>query len=71
MSTQGKNASQKKRGRPASGRGQTIGVRIHDDLLIALDAWIAAQSDPKPSRPAAIRAFVEAGLHMLGKDRGA
>lgn len=28
---------------------------MHDDLLAPLDAWIAAQPDPKPTRPEAIR----------------
>jgi len=40
---------------------------LRPEVLSTLDDWIAAQPDPKPSRPAAIRAFVEAGLHMLGK----
>lgn len=46
-----------------------ITLRLRPDVLTALDAWIAEQPDPKPSRPAAIRGFVEAGLHMLGKGR--
>lgn len=32
-----------------------ITVRVPPDQLAALDAWISAQSDPKPSRPEAIR----------------
>lgn len=50
------SASAKKRGRPATtGTGQTIGVRMLPELVSPLDAWIAAQPDPKPSRPEAIR----------------
>jgi hypothetical protein len=42
-------------------------VRIPPDQLAALDAWIAKQ--PKSiSRPEAIRAFVAAGLHLMGED---
>lgn len=50
------SASAKKRGRPATtGTGRTIGVRILPELISPLDAWIADQPDPKPSRPEAIR----------------
>ena len=31
-------------------------------LSAALDAWIAAQPEPHPTRPEAIRRLVEAGL---------
>jgi hypothetical protein len=51
----------KKRGRPATGHGQTIGVRCHDDLLASVDAW-AAKEDDEPTRPEAIRRLVELGL---------
>jgi hypothetical protein len=32
------------------------------DLLAELDAWIAQQPDPKPSRPEAIRRLVQLGI---------
>jgi hypothetical protein len=51
----------KKRGRPATGKGEGILVRGHDDFLRPLDAWIARQK-PRPSRPEAIRRLVEIGL---------
>ena len=45
----------KKRGRPkTTGKGLSINVRLHKDLLTALDRWVKAQRDP-PSRPEAIR----------------
>lgn len=44
----------KKLGRPATGRGQTVGVRLHPDQLGKLDAWREAQDD-KPTRPEAVR----------------
>ncbi len=49
-------------GRPATSRRQTIGLRVQPSELAALDAWIGQQQDPKPSRPAAIRAMVRAAL---------
>jgi hypothetical protein len=52
----------KKRGRPVTGRGQTIGVRLQPEMISALDAWIEARPHPKPSRPEAIRTFVAAAL---------
>jgi hypothetical protein len=45
-------------GRPATGRGRTIGVRVHPDLDTALDVWIARQPAPKPSKPEAMRRLV-------------
>lgn len=46
----------KSRGRPkTTGRGTAVVVRCHDEQLTPLDAWIADQPDPKPSRPEAIR----------------
>ena len=46
----------KRRGRPkTTGQGQLIGVRMLPGNLAPLDAWIADQPDPKPSRPEAIR----------------
>ncbi len=42
--------------------GTMIGVRVQDDELAALDAWIAAQPDPKPTRPEALRHFARQAL---------
>jgi hypothetical protein len=58
----------KRRGRPVTtGKGTLIGVRILDDPLAALDAWIARQKEPDLSRPEAIRRLVELGLKAKGK----
>lgn len=57
----------KKRGRPATGRGQTIGVRMLPAQLAALDAWIAKQPK-RVSRPEAIRAMVTASLEIMGDE---
>lgn len=61
------NASTKKRGRPkTTGTGQTIGVRLHEEDLAALDRFAEEQPDPKPSRATALR---EAALCWL-RERG-
>jgi len=51
----------RKRGRPPVG-SLNIGVRIPPDQVVTLDSWIAAQPEPKPTRPEAIRRLVELGL---------
>jgi hypothetical protein len=47
-------------------KGTLIGVRLQPFHLKALDAWIAKQKPP-PTRPEAIRSFVELGLKAKGK----
>jgi hypothetical protein len=59
----------KKAGRPATGKGLGVLVRLQPAHLKALDAWIAKQSKP-PTRPEAIRGMMETVLHILSKDRG-
>jgi len=59
--------TKKKRGRPVTtGKGTLIGVRLLDEQLAALDAWIADQEldlgIPDMSRPEAIRRLIEIGL---------
>jgi hypothetical protein len=59
-----KVSSAKKIGRPKVD-SEAVNVRMSRDMLAELDAFIAKQ--PKPvSRPEAIRAFVAAGLHLMG-----
>src|SRR5690348_8742882 len=53
--------TRKKRGPPATGKGELVGVRIQPNLMQALDRWIAAQQ-PTASRPEAIRRLVEQAL---------
>ena len=50
-------------GRPPTGQGVLVGVRLHPDQLAALDKWIGQQPN-QMSRPEAIRIFVAAGLHQ-------
>ena len=55
----------RKRGRPVTtGRGTLIGVRLLDDPLATLDAWIAKQKETDLTRPEAIRRLVELGLKV-------
>lgn len=44
----------KKIGRPATGTGTPVQVRMSNGLLTELDKWIAEQK-PAPSRPEAVR----------------
>ena len=57
MAQQAKKASQNRRGRPATGRGRTIGVRMLPGLLSALDSYRGDMS-----RPEAVRMLVKQGL---------
>jgi len=59
----------KKLGRPATGKGEGVLVRLQPAQLKALDAWIATQSRPL-TRPEAIRAMMDTILHILSKDLG-
>jgi Arc/MetJ-type ribon-helix-helix transcriptional regulator len=52
----------KKRGPPATGKGEPIVVRMHPPMLAWLDKWIAKQKQPFPSRPEAVRRLVKLGL---------
>jgi hypothetical protein len=45
----------------------TIGVRMLDDRIAVLDAWIKKQNDADLSRPEAIRRLVEIGLAGVKK----
>lgn len=55
-------------GRPAIGQGTPVQVRLRPDQVEKLDAWIERQPDPKPTRPEALRAGMEALIKMGGLD---
>jgi hypothetical protein len=59
----------KKRGRPATGQGTLIGVRVHPSDLAALDKHRSKLED-KPSRPEAIRRIIAEYLGRA-RERGA
>jgi hypothetical protein len=62
------SASAKRKGRPVTtGTGTTIGVRMLNAPLAALDSWIDKQQEPDLSRPEAIRRLVELGLTIKTK----
>ena len=48
-------------GRPETGIGKNVGLRLYPDLEAKIDAWRAKQAD-NPSRPEAIRRLVESAL---------
>jgi hypothetical protein len=54
--------SRKRRGRPKTGIGSAIGLRLYPELDGRLEAWIEAQPEPRPSRPEAIRQLIEHGI---------
>jgi hypothetical protein len=51
-------------GRPATGKGIHVGVRIQPDDLVAIDEWAAANDC---TRAEAIRRLAKLGL-LVGKD---
>lgn len=60
-----RSIKRKRRGRPATGVDQLYGIRIPDNLVLAIDRW--GQENDSPSRSDAIRRLVELGLSFGGK----
>lgn len=60
------NGAIKKRGRPATGPGTSINLRLQASQLAALDNWIAAQPEPV-SRPEGIRIILTNVLNHGGE----
>jgi hypothetical protein len=58
--------AKKKIGRPFVG-STLIGVRVPPAELAALDAWIAALDDPKPTRQEALRMLARHSLKLKVK----
>jgi hypothetical protein len=56
------------RGRPSTGLGKPVGLRLYVELEQKVDAWASRQTD-KPGRPEAIRRLVEMGLANSPDDR--
>jgi hypothetical protein len=62
-------ATKKSRGRPATGQGQQIVTRLHDDLLAPLDAFsVDAVKNPDApiGRPEAVRRILRSWLIEQG-----
>lgn len=56
-----------KGGRPATGKGTPVQVRLQPDMLAALDALIDRSPDPKPSRPEAVRQILATALNLIAE----
>ena len=50
---------------PSQTDSEPVRVRLERPLLEALDAWIATQPEPRPSRPRAIRLLLADGLGVV------
>ena len=61
-------SAKKKTGRPRVD-SEAVNVRLERPALDALDAWIAAQPEPRPTRPDAIRLALRAWLALGGVAR--
>ena len=57
--------SDKKRGRPPTGIGKALGLRLYPDLEAGVDAYIAEQDEPI-GRPEAIRRILTDYLKRRG-----
>ena len=58
----------KKLGRPATGIGTLVGVRLQPAEVSRLDAWVGRQPEPRPTRQEAIRRILADALG--GADAG-
>ena len=56
------------RGRPRTGIGPVVSLRLYPDMEAAVAAWIDRRPDPKPSRSEAIRRLIEMGLQAKAND---
>jgi hypothetical protein len=67
MDSQEINITKNKRGRPLTGQGTSLILRLHPQMLDALDNWIGAQPGKKVSRQKAIYLFMEEKLGVPNK----
>ena len=54
------------RGRPRTGIGKPVGLRLYPELEKRIDAWALSQPD-NPGRPEAIRRLIEIALAVKAK----
>lgn len=57
----------RKKGRPPSGQGTSVILRIHPRLLSEIDNWIGAQPGKKPTRQKAIYQALEEKFEVPNK----
>jgi hypothetical protein len=55
------NRKKRGRGRPPTGIGKPVGLRLYPELEEKVDAWASKQPD-RPGRPEAIRRLIEIAL---------
>jgi hypothetical protein len=60
------NRKKRGRGRPPTGIGKPIGLRLYPALERRVDQWASRQPD-KPGRPEAIRRLIEIALTTKSK----
>jgi len=62
------NRKKRGRGRPPTGIGKPVGLRLYPELERRIDDWASKQSD-RPGRPEAIRRLVEIALTVKLKQQ--
>jgi hypothetical protein len=62
------NKKKRGRGRPRTGIGKPVGLRLYPELEQRIDAWASKQPD-SPGRPEAIRRLIELALTVKVKVR--
>jgi hypothetical protein len=60
------NRKKRGRGRPRTGIGKPVGLRLYPELELRVDQWASRQAD-KPGRPEAIRRLIEIALSIKAK----
>jgi hypothetical protein len=60
------NKKKRGRGRPRTGIGKPVGLRLYPELERRVDAWASKQPDG-PGRPEAIRRLIEIALAVKVK----
>ena len=68
-----KNSSKRKRGRPTTGSGEVIGLRLQPDLEKTLKRWMKDQDELTLTKQEAIRRLIKRALDAdanLQGDRG-
>lgn len=55
------NKKKRGRGRPTTGIGKPVGLRLYPELEAKIDVWRSRQED-HPGRPEAIRRLIEQAL---------
>lgn len=65
-----KKSSRRKRGRPATGSGEVIGLRLRPELEKALERWMKDQDELTLTKQEAIRRLLRKALDVDGGLQG-